>query len=108
MPSLPLARSEAAASRPSRAPTAAASARESAARDADRIAACLLEALGGLDLTSADGRAGIRTLLSEIDRLSPGAILQQAATIELRRAGWRVRAGQPREPQPGARSQVEI
>ncbi len=85
MPPLPLARSEAPAAPPAPAPTA----RESAARDADRIAACLLEALGGLDLTSADGRAGIRTLLSEIDRLSPGAILQQAAAIELRRAGWR-------------------
>ena len=83
MPPLPLARPEAPTAVPG--PTA----REAAARDADRIAACLLEALGGLDLTSADGRAGIRTLLSEIDRLSPGAILQQAAAIELRRAGWR-------------------
>ena len=32
------------------------------------IAARLLEALEGLDLTSADGRAGINTLLSEIER----------------------------------------
>lgn len=32
----------------------------------------LVEALGGLDLTSADGRAGIGSLLSEIERLSPG------------------------------------
>ncbi|NJC40492.1 hypothetical protein GGQ87_000750 [Brevundimonas alba] len=48
----------------------------------------LLETLGGLDLASADGRAGIRTLLAEIERLSPGAILQQAASIELRRVGW--------------------
>ena len=47
----------------------------------------LLASLKGLDLTSADGRAGIRTLLSEIERLSPGLILQQAARIELRRVG---------------------
>jgi hypothetical protein len=49
----------------------------------------LLASLQGLDLTSADGRAGIRTLLSEIERLSPGLILQQAAGIELRRVGIR-------------------
>ena len=47
----------------------------------------LLASLQGLDLTSADGRAGIRTLLSEIERLSPGLILQQAAGIELQRVG---------------------
>lgn len=51
-------------------------------------AARLLTVIQGLDLASADGRAGIRTLLAEIERLSPGAILQQAATIELRRVGW--------------------
>jgi hypothetical protein len=58
-------------------------------RAEDRIAARLLEALEGLDLTSADGRAGIGTLLSEIERACPGAILQQAARIELRAVGWR-------------------
>ncbi|MBI2262549.1 MAG: hypothetical protein HYU62_12900 [Caulobacterales bacterium] len=52
------------------------------------LAARLLEGLEGLDLTSADGRAGIGALLAEIERLSPGAILQQAAWIELRRVGW--------------------
>ena len=61
-------------------------------------AARLLAALQGLDLTSADGRAGIRTLLAEIDRLSPDAILRQAASIELRRVGWGRSAGQA----PGA------
>ena len=55
----------------------------------DRIAARLLEALEGLDLTSADGRAGIGTLLSEIERACPGAILQQAAGMQLRALGWR-------------------
>lgn len=45
----------------------------------------LSRALQGIDLTSADGRAGIGTLLAEIERLSPGAILKQAK-IELPRA----------------------
>jgi hypothetical protein len=62
-------------------------------RAEDRIAARLLEALEGLDLTSADGRAGIGTLLSEIERACPGAILQQAARIELRAVGWRSPSG---------------
>ena len=54
----------------------------------DRIAARLLDALAGLDLTSADGRAGIHTLLSEIERACPGVLLQQAARMELRAVGW--------------------
>ena len=58
-------------------------------------AARLLAVLDGLDLTSADGRAGIRTLLAEIERLSPDAILQRAASIELRRVGWRKAAARP-------------
>jgi hypothetical protein len=53
------------------------------------LVARLLAALEGLDLTSADGRAGIGVLLSEIERACPGAILQQAARIELRAVGWR-------------------
>ena len=48
----------------------------------------LLEALRGLDLTSADGRAGLGTLLAEIERAAPDAILQKAAGIDLRRMGW--------------------
>ena len=48
----------------------------------------LLAVLQGLDLTSADGRAGIGTLLSEVERLAPGAVTKQAAGIELRRLGW--------------------
>ena len=64
-------------------------------------AARLLDSLRGLDLTSADGRAGIRTLLAEIDRLSPDAILRQAASIELRRVGWRRDASRPDDGRPG-------
>src|SRR6478672_6461750 len=55
----------------------------------------LLAVLQGLDLTSADGRAGIGSLLSEIERLSPGAVLQQAARIELRALGWTGARGEP-------------
>ena len=69
-------------------------------RAEDRIAARLLEALEGLDLTSADGRAGIGTLLSEIERACPGAILQQAARIELRAIGW-ARIGSRPNDAPG-------
>ena len=52
---------------------------------APRSLESLLAPLQGLDLTSADGRAGLRCLLSEIERLSPGAILRQAAGIQLER-----------------------
>lgn len=62
-------------------------------------AARLSRALQGIDLTSADGRAGIGALLAEIERLSPGAILRQAAEIELRRVGW---GGGRRRPGGGA------
>ena len=47
-------------------------------------AARLSRALQGIDLTSADGRAGISALLAEIERLSPGAILKQAASLRPR------------------------
>jgi hypothetical protein len=60
-------------------------------RAEDRIAARLLEALEGLDLTSADGRAGIGTLLSEIERACPGVLLQQAARSPLQSASQTVR-----------------
>lgn len=59
----------------------------------EAMTARLLAVLQGLDLTSADGRAGIGALLSEIERLSPGAVLQQAARIELRAVGVGVRPG---------------
>ena len=74
-------------------------------RAEDRIAARLLEALEGLDLTSADGRAGIGTLLSEIERACPGAILQQAARIELRAIGWRSGSEAPRSSSEAPRAE---
>ncbi len=42
--------------------------------NAEIDSARLLEALEGLDLTSADGRAGINTLLSEIERACPACL----------------------------------
>ncbi len=81
------------------APTAAPEIGSEADPAARRLAGRLLDALGGLDLTSADGRAGINTLLSEIERLSPGAIHRQAAGMDLRRLGWSPRpAGRPAGP----------
>ena len=46
-----------------------------------------LRTLAAVDLTSADGRAGIRSLLTELERHHPGLILQSAATIQLRGVG---------------------
>ena len=42
----------------------------------------LISALAGIDLASADGRAGIASLLSEIERRDPGAILRSAARVQ--------------------------
>ena len=47
----------------------------------------LLTSLSALDLTSADGRAGLQSFLAEIERRAPGALLQQASAIQLRRLG---------------------
>jgi hypothetical protein len=47
----------------------------------------ILESLGALDLTSADGRAGIGRLLAEIERLAPGAIHRQTACLDRARLG---------------------
>lgn len=47
----------------------------------------LLEALQGLDLISADGRAGIGTLLSVIERVSPEALSRLAARTDPGRDG---------------------
>jgi len=75
----------------------------SASQAPDALAARLLQSLGGLDLTSADGRAGIQTLLAEIERACPGAILQQAAGIELGRLGWSRSPRSSSEPPRGER-----
>lgn len=43
--------------------------------------------LADVDLSSADGRAGIGCLLRELERISPDAILTSAARIEGDRLG---------------------
>jgi hypothetical protein len=68
-------------------PAAAAAAPPPAAGPAETL---LLNALSRIDLTSADGRAGIASLLSELDRLAPAALLRQAAMLDLRRMGCSV------------------
>lgn len=52
-------------------------------------APALIEALQRLDLTSADGRAGIACLLAELERLAPDALRRQAAILDLRLMGCR-------------------
>ena len=49
----------------------------------------LLSILAGIDLTSADGRAGIASVLREIERVSPDAILASAARVEGSKLGLR-------------------
>lgn len=56
--------------------------------DTDKAkAALLLDLLKGLQLDSADGRAGIAAILREIEELAPGSIGQMNAALELRRMG---------------------
>ncbi|MFC0633186.1 hypothetical protein [Brevundimonas balnearis] len=49
----------------------------------------LLRDAGYLAAQGAAGRAGISTLLAEIERRHPGEIARMAATLELRRLGLR-------------------
>lgn len=63
----------------------------------DKETARILNTLKGVDLSSADGRAGIGRLLAEIERRAPGAILQSASRIELRRVVRRNVAAMERE-----------
>lgn len=45
----------------------------------------LTELVMKLDLTSADGRAGIKALLRKIEEVQPGSIERMAAGLELTR-----------------------
>ena len=53
----------------------------------------MLAILERVDLLSADGRAGLGTLLAEIERRAPGAILKAAARVQMDRLD--VRRHQP-------------
>ncbi|WP_312783416.1 hypothetical protein [Brevundimonas sp.] len=51
----------------------------------DAYLADLMLRLVGLDLTSADGRAGAGAILREIETLAPGSIARMQAGLERRR-----------------------
>jgi hypothetical protein len=51
----------------------------------DTYLANLMLQLVGLDLTSADGRAGAGAILREIESLAPGSIARMQAGLERRR-----------------------
>lgn len=53
----------------------------------DTELADLMMQLVGLDLTSADGRAGAGSILREIEAKAPGSIARMQAGLTLRRAG---------------------
>ena len=55
----------------------------------DRLMATALQAIAGLDLDSADGRAGVMSMLRQIEEQAPGSVEQLAAGLQLRRAGVR-------------------
>ena len=56
-----------------------------------RLAQLLTECLADLDLNSADGRAGIRAALREIEEISPGEVEAMAARLQMSRLGLRTR-----------------
>lgn len=51
----------------------------------DAYLADLMMQLVGLDLSSADGRAGAGAILREIEALAPGSIARMQAGLERRR-----------------------
>lgn len=53
----------------------------------DAELADLMMQLVGLDLTSADGRAGAGSILREIEAKAPGTVARMQAGLALRRAG---------------------
>lgn len=53
----------------------------------DETTARMMEALAGIDLSRADGRIGIGTLLAQLERDAPDAILRSAARVQLRALG---------------------
>ncbi|MDY6922739.1 MAG: hypothetical protein SWI22_02120 [Pseudomonadota bacterium] len=57
--------------------------------DGDEAKADLLFRLvKALDVSSADGRAGVGCLLRELEAVSPGAVERMAAGLQLRKIGW--------------------
>ena len=54
------------------------------------LASLLMKVLEGLELDTADGRAGVRTILREIEAAAPGSVEQMAAHLQLRRLGLKM------------------
>lgn len=52
----------------------------------------LAQMVAAIDLTSADGRAGLGALLREIEREEPGIVQRICAEIELSKLGLPLRA----------------
>jgi len=52
----------------------------------------LQQSLRGIDLGSADGRAGLGALLREAERIEPGIVQRICAEVELRQPGLPLRA----------------
>lgn len=53
----------------------------------DAYLADLMMQLVGLDLTSADGRAGAGAILREIEAKAPGSVARMRSGLALRRSG---------------------
>lgn len=66
--------------------------RENDMTDDQRMAAVLTECLADLDLSSADGTAGIKSMLRQIEEAASGSLEQMASRIQLARL--------PRGPRP--------
>lgn len=59
--------------------------------DAEETTSKPLAVLQGLGLTRADGKAGIRSILTELEAREPGAALQTASRIQLEQLGLSTR-----------------
>lgn len=54
--------------------------------DTDK-AALLMKLVEGIEIDSADGRAGVRAILREIEAAAPGSVEMMAANLQTRRLG---------------------
>lgn len=59
--------------------------------DPPRLEAILAQCLAELDLSSPDGRAGLRAVLRQIEDALPDQIEASAARVQRRRLGFPVR-----------------
>lgn len=50
-------------------------------------AALLMKLIEGIEIDSADGRAGVKAILREIEAAAPGSVEMMAANLQMRRLG---------------------